>query len=312
MQGALNLGLPRQGMNELMQPDRASTSVSASPWSSSSFRLVTRPSGSDMATTPGMSRTQSQATPAEWSRCRRPTGSGRCTGCSSSPKSALACRGGSGEAAARGWPATIEGATHKRSKRESWCVVELMANFLVEVSSAVWQGHRLLASCQSCQGDGQAFTSLPGAAGEAEAACSKAASRRCLRTRNRDEFQIEVVRFTKRLGFETVSATVVIDHLLGEAEFITVDNTPRGYRDIVRESQELAPRSGDAALQAAERADHLGPDDLRRAGPRRACGRTRRASAIAHGIAMALHMPEGRHFFLGVDRDQPVPPDPRE
>ena len=29
-----------------------------------------------------------------------------------------------------------------------------------------------------------------------------------------------------------------------------------------------------------------------------------------HGIAMALHMPEGRHFFLGVDRDQPVPADP--
>ena len=30
------------------------------------------------------------------------------------------------------------------------------------------------------------------------------------------------------------------------------------------------------------------------------------------GIAMALHMPEGRHFFLGVDRDKPVPPDPVE
>ncbi len=29
-----------------------------------------------------------------------------------------------------------------------------------------------------------------------------------------------------------------------------------------------------------------------------------------NGIAMALHMPEGRHFFLGVDRDQPVPHDP--
>jgi DNA-binding CsgD family transcriptional regulator len=27
---------------------------------------------------------------------------------------------------------------------------------------------------------------------------------------------------------------------------------------------------------------------------------------------MALHLPEGRHFFLGVDRDQPIPPDPAE
>jgi DNA-binding CsgD family transcriptional regulator len=27
------------------------------------------------------------------------------------------------------------------------------------------------------------------------------------------------------------------------------------------------------------------------------------------GIALALHLPEGRHFFIGVDRDQPLPKD---
>jgi hypothetical protein len=52
-----------------------------------------------------------------------------------------------------------------------------------------------------------------------------------LQSRNREEFQNEVIAFTQRLGFETVSATVVIDHLLGEPEFITVDNTPRAYKD---------------------------------------------------------------------------------
>jgi len=30
------------------------------------------------------------------------------------------------------------------------------------------------------------------------------------------------------------------------------------------------------------------------------------------GIAMALHMPEGRHFVLGVERDQQMPSDPNE
>jgi DNA-binding CsgD family transcriptional regulator len=30
------------------------------------------------------------------------------------------------------------------------------------------------------------------------------------------------------------------------------------------------------------------------------------------GIAMALHMPEGRHFVLGVDRDKPLPSDAGE
>jgi DNA-binding CsgD family transcriptional regulator len=31
-----------------------------------------------------------------------------------------------------------------------------------------------------------------------------------------------------------------------------------------------------------------------------------------NGIAMALHMPEGRHFMLGVDRDQALPSEPGE
>jgi DNA-binding CsgD family transcriptional regulator len=30
------------------------------------------------------------------------------------------------------------------------------------------------------------------------------------------------------------------------------------------------------------------------------------------GIALALHLPEGRHFFMGVDRDQALPPSPGE
>ena len=30
------------------------------------------------------------------------------------------------------------------------------------------------------------------------------------------------------------------------------------------------------------------------------------------GVALALHLPEGRHFFLGVDRDQALPASPGE
>lgn len=132
-----------------------------------------------------------------------------------------------------------------------------------------------------------------------------------LKTRNRDEFQSEVVSFTKRLGFETVSATVVIDHLLGEAEFITVDNTPRAYREyfVNRQNGRLDP-----VMQHCKR--HSMPiiwDQTTYA----AAGVGEKWEEQArfgyrHGIAMALHMPEGKHFFLGVDRDQPVPPDATE
>jgi DNA-binding CsgD family transcriptional regulator len=132
-----------------------------------------------------------------------------------------------------------------------------------------------------------------------------------LKSRNRDELQDEVVGFTRRLGFETVSATVVIDHLLGEAEFITVDNTPRAYRELFQNRENWRR---DPVMQHCKRfsmpiiwdqetyaTQGLGEkwEEQARFGYR-------------HGIAMALHMPEGRHFFLGVDRDQPVPPDAAE
>ncbi len=127
-----------------------------------------------------------------------------------------------------------------------------------------------------------------------------------LGSQSRDEFRDEVVGFTKRLGFETVSATVVIDHLLGEAEFITVDNTPQAYRDAFQNQQNWRV---DPVMQHCKRqsmpiiwsqktyvAQGLGDkwEEQARFGYR-------------NGIALALHMPEGRHFFLGVDRDQPVP-----
>jgi DNA-binding CsgD family transcriptional regulator len=127
-----------------------------------------------------------------------------------------------------------------------------------------------------------------------------------LGSQSRDEFRDEVVGFTKRLGFETVSATVVIDHLLGEAEFITVDNTPQAYRDSFqnRENWRLDPVMQHCKRQSMPIiwsqktyvAQGLGDkwEEQARYGYR-------------NGIALALHMPEGRHFFLGVDRDQPVP-----
>ncbi len=132
-----------------------------------------------------------------------------------------------------------------------------------------------------------------------------------LAARNRDELQTQVVAFTKRLGFETVSATVVIDHLLGEAEFITVDNTPRAYleafqnrdnwrRDPVAQhcKRQSMPIIWDQSTYATQGLGDMWEHQAR--------------FGYRNGIAMALHMPEGRHFFFAVDRDQPVPPDAGE
>ena len=132
-----------------------------------------------------------------------------------------------------------------------------------------------------------------------------------LKSRSRDEFEGELVAFTKRLGFETVSATLVIDHMLGEAEFITIDNTPRAYKETFQN-----PTKGrrDPVMQHCKRQsvpiiwdqntyvkDGLGDmwEEQARFG-------------YVSGIALALHMPEGRHFFMGVDRDRPTPVDSLE
>jgi DNA-binding CsgD family transcriptional regulator len=132
-----------------------------------------------------------------------------------------------------------------------------------------------------------------------------------LTSRNRDEFEGELVAFTRRLGFDTVAATIVIDHLLGEAEFITIDNTPRAYkqtfqnpengrRDPVMQhcKRQSVPIIWDQATYVQKGMGEMWEEQAR--------------FGISNGICLALHMPEGRHFILGVERDRPVPVDAGE
>ena len=132
-----------------------------------------------------------------------------------------------------------------------------------------------------------------------------------LESRSRDDFLGEIVRFAKQLGFSTVSATSVIDLFLGEPEFITIDNTPSSYLDVFEDAgrarrdpvmqhckhQSVPIIWNQATYVGAGLADQW--DVQARFGYRT-------------GIAMALHLPEGRHFFMGVDRDQALPSDRSE
>ena len=130
-----------------------------------------------------------------------------------------------------------------------------------------------------------------------------------MKAQNRDEFRDEVVRFSQRLGFETVSAMTVIDHAPGNSEFITIDNTPLDYVEPFQD-----PKFGkrDPVMQHCRRQSvpiiwdqetyvSQGLGDL---------WEQQAGYGYCTGIAMALHLPEGRHFQLGVDRDQALPDDP--
>lgn len=132
-----------------------------------------------------------------------------------------------------------------------------------------------------------------------------------LEARNRDEFHSAVVRFAQRLGFETVSAMAVVDKGISDAEFVNVDNTPPDYRQVFTE---LSVGRRDPVMQHCKRntvpiiwnqktyLDNDAIDVWEEQAP----------FGYRNGIAMALHMPEGRHFMFGVDRDQSLPGDRAE
>jgi DNA-binding CsgD family transcriptional regulator len=132
-----------------------------------------------------------------------------------------------------------------------------------------------------------------------------------LKSRNRDEFQHELVSFARRLGFNTVAATVVIDHLLGEAEFITIDNTPRAYKESF-----LDPQNGqrDPVMQHCKRKSVpiIWDQSTYVSQGLGAKWEEQARFGMSNGICLALHMPEGRHFILGVERDRPAPVDALE
>jgi DNA-binding CsgD family transcriptional regulator len=132
-----------------------------------------------------------------------------------------------------------------------------------------------------------------------------------LNARSRDELLTEIVSFARQLEFETVSTTMVIDHFLGEPEFITVDNTPTAFRE---QFDDKSDGRRDPVTQHCKRNSVpiiWNQDTYTSAGQGDKWERQARFG-YRTGIALALHMPEGRHFMVGVDRDRPLPREPVE
>jgi DNA-binding CsgD family transcriptional regulator len=132
-----------------------------------------------------------------------------------------------------------------------------------------------------------------------------------LQARNRDEFRDEVIRFTQQLGFETVSAVTMIDHGRGRYELITVDNTPSNY---VEPYSDKGSGRRDPVLQHCKRqtVPIIWNQDTYVANGVGDLWEQQAQFGYRTGIAMALHLPEGKHFLLGVDRDRALPSDPGE
>lgn len=131
-----------------------------------------------------------------------------------------------------------------------------------------------------------------------------------LEARSRDAFFQEVERFTKAMEFETFNAMTVVDHALGRSEFISVDNCPEGFKDAWND-----PSLGmkDPVMQHCKRQSvpivwnqktyvDCGASAL---------WEVQAGFGYRSGVAMALHLPEGRHFVFGMDRSEALPSNPQ-
>lgn len=127
-----------------------------------------------------------------------------------------------------------------------------------------------------------------------------------LATKTRDEFLSEIVRFTRGLGFDMVSAMAVVDHGIGQSDFISVNNAPDGYQDAY---YDVASMRSDPVMQHCRRQSVpiIWDQDTYTAEGLGDLWEEQASFGFRTGVAMALHMPDGRHFALGVERDQPLP-----
>jgi len=128
---------------------------------------------------------------------------------------------------------------------------------------------------------------------------------------DRETLLTEVLRFTRHLGFTTVNATAVHDQPLDDVQFAWVSNTPSAYAQL---ADDVLYAKGDPVAQHCR---HRGVPIVWDQSTYATAGHGARWEAQAQfgyctGIALALHMPRGQHFFIGVDRDQRLPSDGEE
>lgn len=122
-----------------------------------------------------------------------------------------------------------------------------------------------------------------------------------------DRLRNVTVRFAKGLGFDYVSATVVIDRAEG-ADFYCVDNTPEAYRPSFENEARFCrdPVSQHCKLNSVP---IIWDQDTYVQAGRGELWEEQAQHGYRAGIGLALHLPAGRHFMVGMDRDGPHVPD---
>lgn len=128
---------------------------------------------------------------------------------------------------------------------------------------------------------------------------------------SRADLHDRIGHFTQRLGFDYFAAVLVVDHALGDSDFVALDNAPARYRESLEDPK--TARADPVMQHCKQQSVPILWDQATYT--RRGLGEAWEHQAgfgYRTGIGLALHLPEGRHFILGVDRDQDLPADAAE
>lgn len=125
-------------------------------------------------------------------------------------------------------------------------------------------------------------------------------------SRDKATFEQRLLRFAQDMDFGIVTAALAVDQPGEKPLFVMIGNTPQGFMDASRSFVGLqrdpvlkrlkstsTPFVYDQSLYVEEDAADLWEEQA--------------PFGYRTGISMALHMPAGRHFLLGVDREAPLP-----
>ncbi|HEX6704009.1 MAG TPA: autoinducer binding domain-containing protein [Albitalea sp.] len=121
----------------------------------------------------------------------------------------------------------------------------------------------------------------------------------------------EVVTFTRQLGFEIVAAIAATEQRDGSIEFLCVDNTPAAFRHVF---DDCSTWVHDPVMQHCRRASFpiVWNQQTYVAAGQGEKWEMQAPYGYRAGIALASHLANGRHFCIGIDRDQALPTDVRE
>ncbi|HEX4234775.1 MAG TPA: LuxR C-terminal-related transcriptional regulator [Caldimonas sp.] len=120
--------------------------------------------------------------------------------------------------------------------------------------------------------------------------------------------ETRLVRFANELGFGIISGALILEHGAGRVSSIPFGNIPEAYKAT---SESDARGKRDPVMHRLKRLSTPFVYDQSTYVNEDAADIWEVQAFFGYktGIAMALHLPGGKHFLMGVDRDEPLPGD---